>query len=195
MSIKGTKTCSSFLEWDTMLNLIQRLLKDGDVVYSLLIGTGCFFGLRISDLRHLTWGDILLQDEFRIIEQKTKKERKNKINQYIQKHIQECFEKLGRPSLETPCFLSIRGTILSIQRINMHLKEIKNKYHIHIDRFSSHSFRKTFGRRAFEASGEKADISLVLLCDLFGHSSVSITKRYLGIRESGVLELYNLIEM
>ena len=43
-------TTADYLPWDTMLNLIHRLFRDGDYKMSLLIGCGSFFGLRISDL-------------------------------------------------------------------------------------------------------------------------------------------------
>ena len=59
MSVRHSYTTSDYIEWDTMLNLVRRLYKDGDYRMSLLIGCGCFFGLRISDLLTLNWNMLL----------------------------------------------------------------------------------------------------------------------------------------
>ena len=50
MSAKHSFTTADDLPWDTMLNLVRRLYKDGNYRMSLLIACGSFFGLRISDL-------------------------------------------------------------------------------------------------------------------------------------------------
>lgn len=58
MSRKHTVTTSDYLPWDSMLSLVQKLYRDGNYRMSLLIGCGAFFGLRISDLRELTWSQL-----------------------------------------------------------------------------------------------------------------------------------------
>lgn len=73
MSIKHTYTTSDYIEWNTMLNLVSRLYKDGDYRMSLLIGCGAFFGLRISDLLSLSWDMLLDSDSFILTEKKTGK--------------------------------------------------------------------------------------------------------------------------
>ena len=80
MSIRHSNTTSDYLEWDSMLSLIHRLYRDGNYRISLLIGCGCFFGLRIADLRLLRWEQILDTDTFEIIEHKTGKRRIVRIN-------------------------------------------------------------------------------------------------------------------
>ena len=177
-----------------MLNLIRRLYRDGDYRMSLFIGCGCFFGLRVSDIRKLTWGMLLNEDKFILNEQKTGKRRIIKINSDFQKHIQQCFEALEIKNVDEACFLSRKNMVMSTQRINVRLKEIKKKYNIKIDNFSCHSLRKAFGRKVFESSGENAQMALVKLSELFNHSSVSITKIYLGLREKELLETYDLLD-
>ena len=61
-----------------------------------------------------------------------------------------------------------------------------------IDHFSTHSLRKTFGRKVFESS-ENAELALVKLMELFNHSSVTITKRYLGLRQEELLNTYDCL--
>lgn len=84
--------------------------------------------------------------------------------------------------------------VMTTQRINVRLKEIKKCYNIKIDNFSCHSLRKAFGRKVFESSGENAQMALVKLSELFNHSSVQITKIYLGLREEELLEAYDLLD-
>ena len=194
MSVKNSHTAADFLEWDTMLNLLRKLYRDRDYRMSLFIGCGCFFGLRVSDLRKLTWSMLLNDDKFTLTEQKTGKRRVVKINSDFQKHIKQCYEALAVENIDEVCFLSRKGVVMSTQRINVRLKEIKKRYNIKIDNFSCHSLRKAFGRKVFESSGENAQMALVKLSELFNHSSVAITKLYLGLRQQELLETYDLLD-
>lgn len=177
-----------------MLTLIRRLYRDGDYRMSLLIGCGSFFGLRISDLRRLTWAMLLDGDKFTINEQKTGKRRTVKINLDFQKHIMDCFKALHIEDRNEKCFLSHKRMVYSTQRINILFKGIKQRYNLKIDHFSTHTMRKTFGRKVFESAGENANMALMRLSELFNHSSPRITKIYLGIREQELLETYDLLD-
>lgn len=84
--------------------------------------------------------------------------------------------------------------VYSTQRINILFKEIKKKYNLKIEHFSTHSMRKTFGRKVYESSGENANMALIKLSEIFNHSNISITKIYLGIREKELLETYDLLD-
>lgn len=194
MSVKNSHTTADYMEWDTALSLIRKLYRDGDYTMSLFVGCGAFFGLRVSDLRKLTWAMLLNGDRFCINEQKTGKRRVIKVNSEFQTHIRKCFDALHIGDTSQPCFLSNRGTVVTTQRLNVRLKEIKKHYNLKIDNFSCHSLRKTFGRKVFESSGENAQMALVKLSELFNHSNVSITKIYLGIREDELMEAYDMLD-
>ena len=56
-------------------------------------------------------------------------------------------------------------------------------------KYSTHSFRKSFGRRIWSNNSD-SEKSLVLLSQIFNHSSIAITRRYLGIREEEVKNVY-----
>ncbi len=195
MSLKNSYTTSDYLQWDSATSLVRKLYRDKNYRISLLIGCGIFFGLRISDLLQLTWNILLDKDaKFIIIEKKTSKRREVRINREFQKHIKDCFVALDIQNLDELCFLSGRGKnkVYSIQWVNIVLKELKGKYNLKIDHLSTHSLRKTFGRRVFEAS-ENAELALVKLMELFNHSSVTITKRYLGLRQEEILQTYDCL--
>jgi tyrosine type site-specific recombinase len=185
---------SDYMEWDVMLSLIRKLYRDGNYRMSLLIGCGCFFGLRISDILTLTWSMLLNDDKFTLNEKKTNKRRVVKINADFQQHIKQCHDALRIKNDNEKCFLSQKKVVYSTQRINILFKEIKKKYNLKIEHFSTHSMRKTFGRKVYESSGENANMALMRLSELFNHSNVGITKIYLGIREKELLETYDLLD-
>ena len=185
---------SDYMEWDVMLSLIRKLYRDGNYRMSLLIGCGCFFGLRISDILTLTWYMLLDDDKFTLNEKKTNKRRVVKINADFQQHIKQCHDALHITNDNEKCFLSQKKMVYSTQRINVLFKEIKKKYNLKIEHFSTHTMRKTFGRKGFESAGENANMALMRLSELFNHSNVSVTKIYLGIREKELLETYDLLD-
>jgi integrase len=193
MSLKFSNTTSDYIEWDTMLNLVRNLFNDGNYQMSLLISLGSFWGLRISDLLSLTWNQILNAEQLEIHEKKTGKRREIKINTQLQKHITECYNAIQPRRIESKCFLSQKGTVFSVQRINVILKELKAKYNIKIDHFSSHSLRKTFGRAVYNNSENNAEFALVKLSELFNHSNISTTRKYLGLRNDELMETYELL--
>ena len=193
MSLKNSYTTSDYLHWDSATTLVRKLYRDRNYRISLLIGCGIFFGLRISDLLRLNWNMLLNKEaKFVLIEKKTGKRREVKINREFQKHIRDCRMALHIENMDEPCFLSTKGKPYSVQWINLVFKELKDLYNLKIDHFSTHSLRKTFGRKVFESS-DNAELALVKLMELFNHSSVSITKRYLGLRQEEILETYDCL--
>lgn len=185
---------SDYLEWDTAMSLIRKLFKDKNYRMSLLLGCGCFFGLRISDILTLTWSMLLDDDKFTLNEKKTNKRRTVKINSDFQQHIKRCHDALRIKNDDEKCFLSQKKVVYSTQRINVLFKDIKKRYNLKIEHFSTHSMRKTFGRKVYESSGENANMALIKLSEIFNHSNISITKIYLGIREKELLETYDLLD-
>ena len=46
-------------------------------------------------------------------------------------------------------------------------------------------------KTAYFVDSENSELALVKLMELFNHSSVAITKRYLGLRQEEILETYD----
>lgn len=193
MSRRNSHTTADYMPWADAICLVNRLYKDGQYRMSLLIGCGIFFGLRISDLRTLRWSMVLNGEMFELQEKKTNKYRKVKINADFQKHIRDCYQALSISNPEEHCFLSSKKVVYSTQRINVLLKEIKQKYNLKVENFSTHTMRKTFGRKVVDMAGQNAEVALIRLMELFNHSSIAITKRYLGLRQEELLETYDLL--
>ena len=95
--------------------------------------------------------------------------------------------------MKAPILVSQKGTTFTIQAINRKLKDIKKQYKVKIKNFSCHSLRKTFGRQVYNMNSENSELALVKLMELFNHSSVAITKRYLGLRQEEILETYDVL--
>lgn len=193
MSLKYSSTTADYLQWDEAMNLIRKLAKDGNYKMSLLVALGCFTGLRISDILALRWNQILGVDEFTVIEKKTGKRRTLRLNPQLQKHIKECYIHINPIGVNAPILVSQKGTTFTIQAINRMLKQVKTKYKLKAKNFSCHSLRKTFGRQVYNMNNDNSELALVKLMELFNHSSVSITKRYLGLRQEEILETYDCL--
>lgn len=193
MSLKFQNTTADYLEWDSTILLISKLYQDQNYKFSLLIALGSFFGTRISDLLSLKFCDILNTDILTIIEKKTKKQRTIKINDQLKKHIQSCYKEIKPQSTDDFIFTSQKGSVYSVQRINVVFKEIRVKYNLKIKNFSTHTMRKTFGRQVYNNAGSNAELALVKLSELFNHSDVRTTRKYLGLRSEELMEAYDLL--
>ena len=196
MSLKHSYTTADYITWDTATNLVRKLFRNGDYRMSLFIGCGIFFGLRVSDLLTLSWNQILSGDEFVIFEKKTDKRRVIRINEGFKAHIADCFQALGIKDINEPCFLNRYGSIISLQMINRNFKAIKVKYQLKIENFSTHSLRKTWARQVYENENSqgRGDMALLKLSEIMNHSCPSITRRYIGLRQQELGEVYdNLI--
>ena len=139
----------------------------------------------------MTWEQILDKDEFTIAEKKTGKKRTIRINTQLSIHIRDCDDNIQPRLLAENILKSQKGSVYSVQRINVILKEIKTKYKLNVKNFSCHSLRKTFGRQVYNMNNESSEMALVKLMELFNHSSIMVTKRYLGLRQEELMETYD----
>jgi integrase len=193
MSAKFSTTTADYLEWNQSMNLIRNLYNDGNYKISLLVSFGSFWGLRISDILSLKWEQVYNLDEFTIVEKKTKKNREIKINTQLKRHISDCHQKIRPRTTDEFIFTSQKGSVYSVQRINVILKDLRTKYNLKIKNFSSHSLRKSFGREIFNRSAENAELAIVKLSQLFNHSNPAITRRYLGITQKELMDTYDVL--
>jgi hypothetical protein len=172
------------------------LEKDEDYKYCLLIATGVYTGLRISDLLNITYSDVVGSDRLIVVENKTKKRREIKLNKELKELVKRVLMKLKIESLDNWMFVNRFGTKpIDKSYVNVQLKRIQRKYRIKLDSgFSTHTFRKTLGRRVLSVN-DNSEMSIYLLMELFGHSSPQITKRYLGIRQQEIFDVYDSLSI
>lgn len=193
MSLIGQKTTTSFIEWDTLLSLIQKLERDKDYKFTLFLSIGMYTGLRIGDILQLKWKQ-LLENSFQITEKKTGKFRSVKVNNDLQTIIKRIQNKLDITNTDQFIFINkYKEEPFKRAYVNQKLKRIFKKYNVkYTGNISSHMLRKSLGRRVMEQNKYSGE-SLILLSELFNHSSVSITKIYLGIRKEEVDSIYDCL--
>lgn len=192
MAIKNQKTKSDFLTWTQITNLIHKLGRDNRPKFQLLIAISSLLGLRISDVLSLRWSQILEKDYISIIEMKSKKHRKMIINKDLRKIIKECYHKI-KPDSDL-IFTNRKGSLMSVQYINRELKKMKIDYVLEINNFSTHTFRKSFAREYWRRNNY-SDQALIMISEIFSHSSVQVTKRYLGIKDEELQEAYEILTL
>ncbi|WP_232297540.1 tyrosine-type recombinase/integrase [Flavobacterium beibuense] len=166
----------------------MKLERDGDNKFALLIATGSYIGLRISDLLKLQWGQLLGQDYFIITEKKTRKQRRITINPKLQEILARLYTAMQAKESDYMFVNRFGDKPFSIQYVNAKLKEVFAKYGIK-GQYSSHFMRKTLGRRVWEVN-KYSEQALLLLSQLFNHININTTKIYLGIRQQEISNLY-----
>lgn len=184
MSLKNSITTSDYLNFDSALNKALKLIKtEKNYKIGFLVVFGINSGLRISDILKITHED-LKNDSVTLMESKTNKKRVIKLNDNIKKAY-VLLQERGTNNVGS-IFLTNQNTVYSRQYINRKLKEIFGSKSLSI---STHSLRKTFGRRVWE-NNQESDKALLYLSEIFNHSSPAITKRYLGIRQEEFDDIY-----
>jgi integrase len=192
MSLHGSKTTSAFIEWEKLQNTILKLERDGDWKFALLFAIGSYTGLRISDILSLTWTDVVGKDVLSLVEKKTGKHRTITLNPQLQEIVTRIHKGQKKAHPNGLIFLNRRGThAITPQYVNHRMKDIAVEYKLSKDpsTIKSHSLRKSFGRRVFEVN-DNSEKSLILLSDVLQHSSVGITRRYLGLTAKEISDVY-----
>lgn len=184
------------MEWDQFKSLISKLERDGEYKFCLLVAMGVFTGLRISDLLQIKFNQFIETEFLNIVEKKTKKDRKIKINSDLKEMVERIKLKMNFTDDEQYIFVNKYGTKpIDKSYVNVKLKELFKKYDIHLEgNVSSHLFRKTLGNRALKLNNYSNE-SMVLLMELFNHSSPITTKRYLGVRNSEIESIYDSLKL
>jgi len=181
---KGSTITVDPIRSEKDIKKIKRLLKDNPRD-QLLFTMGINNGLRISDLLKLKVGDVSdvpAGETLKIRETKTGKDNVLMINKSVHKILVEYLEEV-KPRDEDYLFQSRNGDNKPLTRetVNKMVKEwtrsLKRK-----GNYGTHTLRKTFGY----IQRTKYAVSFEVLCKRFGHSSPSITMRYLGIDDKEV---------
>lgn len=196
MSLKGQRTTTTSMDWDDFKSLIGKLERDGEYKFCLLITIGVFTGLRIGDLLKLRFNQFENSEILTIQEQKTKKTRRIKINADLKEIVERIKGRMVVTDTNQLIFVNRYGNKpIDKSYVNVKLKELLKRYNIVLQgNPSTHTFRKTLGSRVLRLNNYSNE-SVILLMELFGHSSPSITKKYLGIREREIHDVYDSVRL
>ena len=154
----------------------------GELRNCLLFIMGIHTALRISDMLRLKWSDVYdfnnncVRREFTISERKTRKSKIIAVNQSVIESIMKLFKQINpKPDNFLFAHPHIDKAISRIQAYRILKSGAEN---VCTEPVSCHSLRKTFGYHLW-----KRGTSLVIIMDIYNHSSYAITKRYLGITQ------------
>lgn len=184
---------ADYINYDTALRKGHELIKsEKDYLIGFYIILSINLGLRVSDVLRLKHSDLCNKKEndvISIIEKKTGKSRNLTINKHIETSYKDLVAKLKEEHNyyeDRYIFISQKNKVYSTRSLNRILKRVFKNPQI---KLSTNSLRKAFGRRVYE-NNMQSDHSLVLLSEIFCHSSVSVTRRYLGLRAQEIENIY-----
>ncbi len=191
---KGKITTSDYLPIAEFNRLVDSLHADENYLWELYCRISFCTALRASDVLTLCWEDVLDREFLDLKETKTGKSRRIIFNSTVSQKLAELYTLLGEPDKKGSLFLNQNSNKpYTLVHINRLLKQFKVKYRLPIKAFSTHTFRKTFGRYVYESKGKTAE-SLILLNSIFRHSSIDITKVYIGLRQAEIDKVFNSIK-
>ena len=203
---KGTKTTTYSLDWDTVMNLESRLLRDFQTNKTkerarslLMISIGVRLGMRVIDNLNLKWEDLLgvqVGERFIRIEKKTDKERILVMSTKLKEVLDIVYE--AHASDPSTYILSSQKTNglkpMTVQSFNRILKDILKEYKVkYIGNPSSHMLRKSWVVGSIKKGFENGDhLSLIKVSRLVGHSNISTTLKYTNFETSQSFGLFEL---
>ena len=206
MNNKNQKTTTYSLDWNTVVNLESRLLRDFKSQKSstkardlLMVSIGVRLGMRVIDNLNLKWEDLIgLQtgERFVRVEKKTRKERILVMSTKLKEVLDSVIEVLKPEALHF-ILSSQKGRGLEhmcVQTFNRILKDIMKEYKVkYIGNCSSHLLRKSWVVGSIKKGFENGDhLSLIKVSRLIGHSNVSTTLRYTNFETSQSFSLFEL---
>jgi len=160
-----------------------------------LIIMGIYTALRISDLLSLSWSDVYdfrngcIKDVLHLSEKKTGKATSIALNKEIVTALEQLFthtratphdaifksQKTGKAIGRTQAYRIIRNAADALAFQN---------------RVSCHSLRKTLGYHAWNSG-----VSPAVIMDIYNHSSLAVTKRYLGVTQDDKNKVFLELDM
>lgn len=177
------------------IQAMKTYLKGKSPRDAALFVVGINVALRITDLLNVRWRDVLDDKQhfkpLTLVEQKTGKERRIHLNKPSQKALRDLQAALPTVSLDDYLFQSREGhqKPLSRQQALVILKNAAQAVGIK-DNIGTHSLRKTWGYHAW-----KNGFNPALIMETLNHSNLAVTKRYLGIQQDDINDLYGQLNL
>lgn len=171
---------------------IEKYLLTHSLRNRLIWVFGTNTGLRISDILGLNISSVKNKTYIELIEKKTKKYKRIKLNGKLQKIIKEYLverEKNYSLSNDEPLFIGKKHFRLDRSQVYRFLNHTCKELKINVN-VGTHTMRKTFGYHHYKKFNDVA-----LLQKIFNHSSPSITMRYIGIAQEEIDESYVNFEL
>lgn len=149
--------------------------------------------LRISDIVPLKVRDFIHESGYyreymTVKEKKTQKVKNIAINGALKNTLRQYISK-NNLQYDSYLFPSRKGSDQHISTTQAHRIFQAAGSALHLDHFNSHSLRKTWGYNAY-----KKTKNIALIMQVYNHTSVEQTLKYIGITQTDKDTLYNLIQ-
>ena len=172
--------------------LAALFLECGEIRNHVLIVLSVNTALRVCDLLCLTWDDVydfencLFHESISVIEKKTGKSKVFLLNSLV---IAALNDYLPHAIPGGFLFTSRKGGNKAISRQQAYRIIRQGAETLGFaNRVSCHSLRKTFGYLAWNAN-----VSPVVIMEIYNHSSLTVTKRYLGVVQDDLDDCYRKV--
>ena len=176
--------------------LAEHFLAHGQRRNQVLIVLGVNTALRISDLLALRWRDVYdfaarsFKRHASLVEGKTGKPKRIALNKAAVDAL-SAYKAEASPQPSDYLFPNNRMPPAPISRVQAYrLIRSAAKAEKLDGRVTCHSLRKTFGYHAW-----RGGVAAVLLMDIYNHTSFDVTRRYLGICQDDLDNVYNKIDL
>lgn len=169
---------------ENIKQLKDYFLKRGEMRNYALFIVGLNLPLRISDILSLKWGQVYnfekkyFKKYLEIHEKKTGKQNILAINNSTRDVLQILLEDQDEVNESNYIFTTYKYQKHPISRVTAYIIIHNAAESIGLENIGCHSLRKTFGYHAW-----KKGVHLALIMSIYNHSSIAVTKRYLGIEQ------------
>jgi len=168
--------------------LAEYYLKRGQIRNYVLVTLGVHTALRISDLLRLRWEDVYdfenkrIRETIEIVEKKTRKHKTIALN----KALIGALAMLASAAAPGRFIIENVRTGKAISRVQAYrIIRAASEALKFQNRVSCHSLRKTFGYHAW-----KSGVSPAVIMEIYNHSSLAVTRRYLGVTQDDKNAVY-----
>lgn len=163
---------------------IAEYLKSKNIRDYVLFMFGIYSGLRISDVLKFRVRDVKDKKVIAIREMKTGKEKQFPINRELQPILGHYVT--GKADYEYLFPNPHKNKPITRQQAYNILSAAGRIYGI--DRIGTHTLRKTFGYHIYQRTKDAA-----MLMDIFNHSDIHTTLRYIGVNQETKDKVYNTL--
>lgn len=182
---------TTYIPWETALLIAEQKKAAKCYTEAGLVYLGIHAGLRYSDLVKVHYAEAIMGNIL-LKEKKTHKPRRIWLGDKQREWIKDLYElkiKDRYYDIKTPVLSNRKGEPISNTYANKLLHMIGQEYDLGV--LSTHSLRKTFARRIYDK--DPTDYTLVLLSEILNHANVSVTRKYLGIRQEEIKNIYEML--
>ena len=167
----------------------------------MLFLIGINLGIRASDLCGLKYNffmnnDGTFKDSYSLQPKKTRKSGKYVklyFNQTVKKAIADYIEVYPVQDMDEYLFKSRKGGAITEKSLWKIIVDATIEANIEKN-VGSHTLRKTFGYHIWHNAEDK-EKALVMLMTIFNHSSVATTKKYIGLMDEEIEDVFNSLNL